>query len=264
MQIGSGAGEAPLASCVSLSNAWFFTPAYPTNDFFNRCLPLPNASSITVGSPLVAMQDFNTVASSASLKFQFESGEVVNGKYLIIACVALSTGFAILHSFLLSFISGPVVWAALILAFARLLAISSLLLFKNGILNSAFLPLASFELVFRKTMNISVLSSVSAVIKYIQKRLIALGTALFSLFIFNGWMDLLKNTKQFQPLPCLLVIFLAYLIASFFLSVFESCIHTFFECFYEDSARSSGIFTGQTPPSHQPRSSLSITQLITF
>ena len=140
MQVGSGAGEAPLASSdVSLANAGFCFPTYPTNDFFNRCLPLPNASSITVGSPPVVLQDFNKVASSASLTFQFESGEVVNGKYVIVACVALSMGLAIVYSFFLRISTGPVVWATLILAFFLLLAIGSLLLFKAGMLNSAFL-----------------------------------------------------------------------------------------------------------------------------
>ena len=69
-------------------------------------------------------------------------------------------------------------------------------------------------------------------------------TTLASLFIFNGWADLLKNTKQFQSVPCLVVFLLAYVIASFFLGVFESCIDTIFQCFCEDSERHGGKFTG--------------------
>ena len=108
--------------------------------------------------------------------------------------------------------------------------------------------LASFSLISRNTMNISVLSGVSGAIMLIGKLFIAFGTTLFSLFIFNGWADLLKNTKQFQSVPCLVVFLLAYVIASFFLGVFESCIDTIFQCFCEDSERHSGKFTGQTSP----------------
>jgi hypothetical protein len=140
MEIGFAAGGETLASGdVSLVNAGFCFPTYPTNEFFNRCLPLPNASSIAVGSPPVLLQDFNKVASSASLTFQFESGEVVNGKNIIAACVALSMGFAIVYSFLLRFSTAPVVWSTLMLLFFLLIAVGSLLLFKAGILNSAFL-----------------------------------------------------------------------------------------------------------------------------
>lgn len=123
----------------SLAEAGFCFPTYPTNDFFNRCLPLSNATSISVGSPPVILTDFNKISSSAQLTFQFESGEVVNGKYLIVACVALSMGFAIVYSFFLRVSTGPVVWATIILVFFLLLGIGSLLLFKAGILNSTFL-----------------------------------------------------------------------------------------------------------------------------
>ncbi len=123
----------------SLANAGFCFPTYPTNDFFNRCLPLSNSTTITVGSPPVILQDFNKISSSAQLTFQFESGELVNGKYLIIACAALSLGLAIVYSFFLRFSTGPVVWLTIVLVFFLLLGIGSLLLFKAGLLNSAFL-----------------------------------------------------------------------------------------------------------------------------
>jgi solute carrier family 44 protein 1 (choline transporter-like protein) len=123
----------------SLADAGFCFPTYPTNDFFNRCLPLPNATSIYVGSPPVVLRDFNKISSSAQLAFQFQSGEVVNGKYLIAACVALSMCFAIVYSFFLRVSTGPVVWLTIILVFLMLLGIGSLLLFKAGLLNSTFL-----------------------------------------------------------------------------------------------------------------------------
>jgi hypothetical protein len=123
----------------SLAKAGLCFPTYPTNDFFNRCLPFPNATSITVGSPPVMLTDFNKISSSAQLTFQLESGEVVNGKYLIVACVALSLGFAIAYSFFLRVSTGPVVWMTIILAFFLLLGIGFLLLFKAGVLNSSFL-----------------------------------------------------------------------------------------------------------------------------
>ncbi len=106
---------------------------------------------------------------------------------------------------------------------------------------------ASFSLVARNTMNITVLSGVSGAIMLIGKLFIAFGTTLVSLFIFNGGTDVLTNTKQFQSLPCLVVFLLAYAISSFFLGVFESCIDTIFQCFCEDSERHSGKFTGQDP-----------------
>jgi hypothetical protein len=123
----------------SLANAGLCFPTYPTNVFFNRCLPFANATSVSVGSPPVILTDFNKISSSAQLTFQFQSGEVVNGKYLISACVALSLGFAVLYSFFLRVSTGLVVWISIILAFFLLLGVGSLLLFKAGILNSAFL-----------------------------------------------------------------------------------------------------------------------------
>jgi choline transporter-like protein 2/4/5 len=126
----------------SLASAGFCFLTYPTNDFFNRCLPLANATSVTLGSPpvpSVVLTDFNKVSTSAQLTFQFQSGEVVNGKYLIVACIALSMGFAIVYSFFLRFSTALVVWATIILSFFLLLGTGSLLLFKAGMLNSAFL-----------------------------------------------------------------------------------------------------------------------------
>ena len=123
----------------SLANAGLCFPTYPTNNFFNRCLPFANATSVTVGSPPVVLTDFNKISSSAQLAFQFQSGEVVNGKYVIVACVALSLGFAIVYSFLLRVSTAPVVWVTMVLVFFLLLGIGSLLLFKAGLLNSAFL-----------------------------------------------------------------------------------------------------------------------------
>ncbi len=117
----------------------------------------------------------------------------------------------------------------------------------------------SFNLVSRNPMNIIALSGVSGAIMLIGKLLIAFGTTLASLFIFNGGADLLQNTKQFTSIPCLVVFVLSYVIASFFLGVFESCIDTIFQCFCEDSERHGGKFTGRASlfvarsQSHLPR-----------
>ena len=48
-------------------------------------------------------------------------------------------GFAIVYSFLLRVSTAPVVWVTMVLVFFLLLGIGSLLLFKAGLLNSAFL-----------------------------------------------------------------------------------------------------------------------------
>ena len=113
----------------------------------------------------------------------------------------------------------------------------------------------SFDLVSRNTTNIIALSGVSGAIMFIGKLFIAFGTTLASLFIFNGGKDLLANTQQFQSMPCLVVFLLSYVIASFFLGIFESCIDTIFQCFCEDSERHGGKNTGQTCSSHTSHAS---------
>jgi hypothetical protein len=105
----------------------------------------------------------------------------------------------------------------------------------------------SFSLVTRNSMNIIALSGVSGAIMLIGKLLIAFGTTLASLFIFNGGQNLFQDTKQFTSIPCLVVFLLSYVVASFFLGVFESCIDTIFQCFCEDSERHGGKFTGEKP-----------------
>ncbi len=103
----------------------------------------------------------------------------------------------------------------------------------------------SFNLVSRNSMNILALTGVSGAIMLIGKLLIAFGTTLASLFIFNRGGNIFQDTTQFTSIPCLVVFVLSYVIASFFLGVFESCVDTIFQCFSEDSERHGGKFTGE-------------------
>ncbi len=102
----------------------------------------------------------------------------------------------------------------------------------------------SFNLVSRNSMNILALTGVSGAIMLVGKLLIAFGTTLASLFIFNGGRNMFQDTTQFTSIPCLVVFVLSYVIASFFLGVLESCVDTIFQCFCEDAERHGGKFTG--------------------
>ncbi len=123
---------------------------------------------------------------------------------------------------------------------------------------------SSFSLMMRNVLRLSALTAISGIFIALGKVVIMLATTITGALLINRWpggpssitlssvsnstawlangKNGLSSTSDLNPLPILLIAFLSYGVACFFMGVYDSVIDTIFQCFCEDDERTGGKY----------------------
>jgi hypothetical protein len=122
---------------------------------------------------------------------------------------------------------------------------------------------SSFSLMMRNVLRLSALTTISGIFMALGKAVITLATTITGALLINRWPagpgsitlssvsnstawissgSGLSSTSDLNPLPILLIAFLSYGVACFFMGVYDSVIDTMFQCFCEDDERTGGKY----------------------
>jgi hypothetical protein len=115
----------------------------------------------------------------------------------------------------------------------------------------------------RNVLRLSALTTISGIFMALGKAVITLATTITGALLINRWPagpstislssvsnstawissgNGLSSTSDLNPLPILLIAFLSYGVACFFMGVYDSVIDTMFQCFCEDDERTGGKY----------------------
>jgi hypothetical protein len=122
---------------------------------------------------------------------------------------------------------------------------------------------SSFSLMMRNVLRLSALTAISGIFIALGKLVISLATTITGALLINRWPggpstitlpsvsnstawlssgNGFSSTSDLNPLPILLIAFLSYGVACFFMGVYDSVIDTIFQCFCEDDERTGGKY----------------------
>ncbi|XP_069032951.1 choline transporter-like protein 4 [Embiotoca jacksoni] len=103
----------------------------------------------------------------------------------------------------------------------------------------------AFKLLMRNVLRVVVLDKVTDLLLFFGKLLVVGGVGVLSFFFFSGRFLLRgsnfhSETLNYYWMPIITVVFVSYLIAHGFFSVYNMCVDTLFLCFLEDLERNDG------------------------
>lgn len=102
---------------------------------------------------------------------------------------------------------------------------------------------AALQLIMSNALRFTVINGVSSFLLFLGKILVSFITSIIGLYLLttpNANLGITEGVANYYIVPLILIFVISYIIASYFMSLYDSTIKTILLCFCEDSQRNDG------------------------